>query len=174
MKRVFGVMGSACATDAEVVLRARALGAAVAARGGVLLTGATGGYPLEAARGAAEAGGWVLGISPAQDRAGHEALGMPLEPHDVIVYTGFGYKGRNVINIRGCDAVLFVAGSVGTLNEFTIAYDEGKVMGVLSGSGGLSDRFPEIVMACAKPTAARIVHDRDPKSLVEAVAALLG
>jgi hypothetical protein len=53
-----------------------------------------------------------------------------------------------------------VAGGMGTLNEFTIAVDEGKVVGVLGGTGGIADeierllphvRRPENVMIEAQP-----------------------
>ena len=35
--------------------------------------------------------------------------------------------------------MILVAGGIGTLNEFTIAYDEGKVIGLLHGTGGAAD-----------------------------------
>ncbi len=59
----------------------------------------------------------------------------------MIIFTGFGYKGRNVINVRCADIVLILGGATGTLNEFTIAYDEGKIIGVLEGSGGIADHI---------------------------------
>ncbi len=169
MKTVIGVMGSAEMDSTEVAHRARILGQAVARRGGAVLTGATTGYSHEAALGAAEEGGMTLGVSPALNREAHAAISYPFEPFDVILYSGFGYKGRNVLNVRGCDGVLFVAGATGTLNELTIAHDEGKVMGVLTGSGGLSDRFREILDLSPKPTGSIAFYDPDPEVLVEAV-----
>jgi hypothetical protein len=114
-------------------------------------------------------GGFALGISPAQDRREHsERYGLPDHGADVIVYTGFGYKGRNVINVRSADVVIIFGGATGTLNEFTIAYDEGKIIGVLEGSGGVADHIGEIIQFCKKTTGSVVVFDNDPERLVEA------
>ena len=91
----------------------------------------------------------------------------------MIVYTGFGYKGRNVINIRSSDIVLFFGGATGTLNEFTIAYDEGKIIGVLEGSGGIADHVREILRYCNKPTTGSVLFDRQPVTLIESCLAAL-
>lgn len=173
MKPVFGVMGSSRADSSEVLAKATELGRQLARRGAVVLTGATTGYSLAAALGAAEAGGLVLGVSPYVDRAEHARMNGPLEPFAAILYSGFGCKGRNVLNIRGCDAVLFVSGSMGTLNEFTIAYDEGKTIGVLTGTGGYSDTYAGLAANAGKQTGARVAYESDPGALVAMTWALL-
>ena len=86
---------------------------------------------------------------------------------DAIIYTGFGLKGRNVVLVRSCDVVLFIAGSIGSLNEFTIAYDEGKVIGCLTGTGGVADEVERLVRTFQKQTKARIVYDDDPAMLID-------
>jgi uncharacterized protein (TIGR00725 family) len=91
---------------------------------------------------------------------------LPDDGADVIIYTGFGYKGRNVINVRSADIVLIIGGATGTLNEFTIAYDEGKIIGVLEGSGGVADHLNEIIEFCKKPSTGAVFLDRDPVKLV--------
>jgi predicted Rossmann-fold nucleotide-binding protein len=50
-----------------------------------------------------------------------------------------------VVLVRSCDIVIFLSGSIGSLNEFTIAYDEGKVIGCLTGTGGVADEVEGIV-----------------------------
>ncbi len=123
---------------------AESLGAAIAQAGCFLVTGATTGLPALVATAFRKQGGFALGISPAENRAEHvQRYGLPEDGADVIVYTGFGYKGRNVINIRSSDIVIIFGGATGTLNEFTIAYDEGKIIGVLEGSGGVADHIRE-------------------------------
>ena len=91
----------------------------------------------------------------------------------MIVYTGFGYKGRNVINVRSTDLVIIFGGATGTLNEFTIAYDEGKIIGILEESGGVADHIKEIVEFCKKPTRGLVIFNKDPEKLVEMCLAAL-
>lgn len=147
---------------------ADALGAAIAKADCVLITGATTGLPDLVARACRKHGGFALGVSPAENRREHvERYGLPLDGADVIVYTGFGYKGRNVINVRTADIVLIFGGATGTLNEFTIAYDEGKIIGVLEGSGGIADRIREIIQFCNKPTAGAVFFSDHPERLVQ-------
>ncbi|HEV8721703.1 MAG TPA: hypothetical protein VGW77_13820 [Candidatus Binatia bacterium] len=171
-KPVVGVMG-ASANDAlseaeasRLKALAEKLGVAVAKQECILVTGATTGLPDLVAKAFRMNGGFALGISPAENRQDHLArFGLPEDGADVIIYTGFGYKGRNVINVRSSDIVLIVGGATGTLNEFTIAYDEGKIIGVLEGSGGVTDHMREIIKFCNKPIGT-IVFDRDPVNLV--------
>ena len=180
-KPVVGVMGASAndaltAREAERVKSlAEGLGAAIAGQGCILITGATTGLPDLVARAFRKNGGFALGVSPAENRQEHVAhYGLPEAGADVIIYTGFGYKGRNVINVRSADIVLILGGATGTLNEFTIAYDEGKIIGVLEGTGGIADHIREIVELCKKPTAGKMIFELDPARLVERCVAALG
>ncbi len=170
MKTKIGVMGSAAeASSSQIAETARVLGEAIAARDLVLLTGATTGVVHLVGKTAHDAGAFHLGISPAENEREHvEVFGLPTDACDAIVYTGFGLKGRNVVLVRSCDIVLFIAGSIGSLNEFTIAYDEGKVIGCLTGTGGVADEAQQIVARLQKQTKSRIVGDDDPARLIEA------
>lgn len=163
-----GVMGGATGVrSADHLARAHALGRAVARAGCVLITGACPGLPLAAACGAKEAGGTVVGISPAVGLSEHVGkYQSPQQFHDVLVFTGSGLMGREVVNIRTSDVVVIVGGRSGTLGELAIAYDEGKVIGVLTGTGGITDLIPDILAACAKETGARAIYDADPERLV--------
>jgi uncharacterized protein (TIGR00725 family) len=93
--------------------------------------------------------------------------GLPDDVSDVIVYTGFGLKGRNVISVRSADVVVIFGGATGTLNEFTIAYDEGKIIGILEGTGGIADHIREIIQFCKKPTRGVVLFDTYPEQLVQ-------
>jgi uncharacterized protein (TIGR00725 family) len=173
-KPVVGVMGASAqdalsASDATRLKGlAEALGAAIAAHGCILVTGATTGLPDLVAQAFRKQGGFAVGVSPAENRGEHTArYGLPEDGADAIIYTGFGYKGRNVINVRSADVVLIVGGATGTLNEFTIAYDEGKVVGVLEGSGGVAEHIREIIRFCDKPAIGQVFFDSDPAKLVE-------
>ena len=92
---------------------------------------------------------------------------MPPDAADLIIYTGFGLKGRNVVNVRSADIVIIFGGATGTLNEFTIAYDEGKVIGVLEGSGGCADHIKEVIDFCKKPSRATVLFGSDAEKLIE-------
>lgn len=163
-----GVMGGAGDIDSpDRMARAHDLGRAIAASGCVLVTGACPGLPLAAACGAKEAGGVVVGVSPAANLTEHVGrYGSPTAFHDVLVYTGSGLMGREVINVRTSDVVVIVGGRSGTLGELAIAYDEGKPIGVLTGMGGVGDMARAILAVCAKDTGSEVVYDDDPARLV--------
>ena len=162
-------MGSAggVLTDDQIAL-ARRLGAEIARRGALIVTGACPGLPHAAVLGAHDQGGESLGVSPAHSREEHvELYESPLEPYTMMVFTGSGLMGREVHNIHSSDFVIFLGGRSGTLGEFCIAYDEGKLIGVLTRSGGISDRFGEIATMFEKQTGAILIQDDDPIRLVD-------
>ena len=166
-----GVMGSAgnIALKGESVESiAVNLGKAIAKRGCILFTGETNGLPGKVIEGVREAGGITVGCSAAHSFEEHrEKYFLPEIGSDVVIYTGFGLKGRNVITVRSSDIVIILSGSIGTLNEFTIAYDEGKVIGVLCGTGGVSDMIENIVKGLGKKTKAVLVYESDVEKLLD-------
>ena len=148
--------------------KAEQLGRAIASKDAVLLTGATTGLVQLVAQSAQGAGAFHIGISPGSSEGEHvEKYHLPTDACDAIIYTGFGLKGRNVVLVRSCDIVLVIAGSMGALNEFTIAYDEGKIIGCLTKTGGVADEAARIIETFQKPTKARISYDDDPLRLVD-------
>lgn len=168
LKLTVGVMGTASGgSTPEVKELVFAMGQDIAERGFVLITGACPGLPYECARGAHSRGGLSIGISPAlsQDEHVHKYF-SPVDVFDVLVYTGSGLMGREVINIRSSDMVVIVGGSSGTLGEFAIAYDEGKVIGILQGSGGITTQIPQLVTSFGKDTGAHVIYEKDPHTLI--------
>lgn len=163
-----GVMGSAGGKiDPEIRRLMRRLGAAIARRGHVLITGACPGLPHETVLGAKAAGGFVVGISPALNLDEHVTkYKSPTRGYDAIIYTGSGLMGREIENIRSCDVVIFAGGRSGTLGEFAIAYDEGKVIGALTNSGGITEHLKNIINLVNKKTGATICYDDDPERLI--------
>lgn len=169
MKIQIGVMGSAGGplSDRELNL-ARRLGRRIAERDGIIVTGACPGLPHAAVLGATERGGLSFGVSPALSREEHvNVYDSPLEPYTIIAFTGSGLMGRETHNIHSSDFVLFVGGRSGTLGEFCIAYDEGKLIGVLTNSGGISNEYTRIAQLVKKATGSVILTDDDPESLVD-------
>ena len=173
MNRQIGVIGS-YEEDAEGEEKAFVIGKEIAKSGCNLLTGGCTGLPYAAIKGAKEEGGCTIGISPALDEKEHlEGYHYPVDGHDVLIYTGFGYKGRNVILIRSCDAVIATSGRMGTLNELTIAYGLRKVIGLLKGVPGASGEFERLAKSIGRPDRT-IVSDEDPRKLVQKVIEAIG
>lgn len=159
-----------CSKDA--LEKAKELGRQVVFQGAILTTGATTGFPYWAAIGAKEAGGISIGLSPAATEKEHiETYELPVDYMDMIVYTGFGYPGRNLMLTRASDAVLVGCGRMGTLNEFTIAFEDKKPIGVLTGTGGMADMIQEIIERAHRP--GNVIYDSDPKKLVERIIELI-
>ncbi len=173
MKLRIGVMGSAqgpTIQNQESIRKSIEMGEAIAKADCILVNGACPGLPDEAAYGAHKAGGMVMGVSPAFSEKEHiENYKSPHEYYDIIIYTGLGLMERDIINIRSSDAIILLGGGVGTLNEFTVAYSEGKTVGVLTDTGGVSDHIDEILKICNREVNGRVVFDNDPNKLLEKV-----
>ena len=90
----------------------------------------------------------------------------------VIVYTGFGYSGRNLFLTRASDAVVTACGRMGTLNEFTIAFEDNKPIGILTGTGGTADYIQDII-AKSHRGPGKVIFNDDPKALVQELIELI-
>lgn len=164
-----GVMGSSGGfIPPEVSGRVYELGREIARRGYVLITGACPGLPHEAVKGVKSVGGVVVGVSPALNFEEHVVkFHSPVHGYDALIYTGSGLMGREIENIRSCDVVVFAGGRSGTLGEFSIAYDEGKVIGILEGTDGITEHLQTIVSFVKKETGAVVVCSHDPGELLD-------
>ncbi len=154
----------------DALTKAEAVGREIAKAGMTLVTGATTGTPYWAAKGAKAEGGLVIGFSPASSEVAHvKTYRLPIDYHDDIVFTGFEYSGRNWILTRAADAVIIICGRIGTLNEFTSAFEDNKPIGVLEGTGGTTDYIREILVKSHRGMG-RVIFSSDPKELVMLVA----
>lgn len=166
------VSGGAEGENAEKALDlARKVGEEIARRGHVLITGATSGVPFEAALAAKKAGGSNIGFSPAGSKEEHtKKYRLPGEDSvfDHIIYTEAGYAGRNLLMVRSSDATIVIDGRMGTLNEFTAAFEENEIVGVLEGSGGVADEIRHL-LEVAKKGQRKVIFDSDPVKLVDKV-----
>ena len=160
-----------CGVDA--LDKAKELGREIARQGAVLVTGATTGFPLWASMGVKEAGGISIGISPAASEREHvEIYKLPLDYMDLVIYTGFGYPGRDLLLTRSADAVVCGCGRIGTIHEFTIAFEDGKPIGIFEGPWEMGAELQEIITKGHRPNN-EIVQGTDPKKLVADVIALV-
>jgi hypothetical protein len=124
------------------------VGAALAAAGAVLLTGGLGGVMEAASRGAARAGGLVVGILPGFSRTdANPWVAVP-------IVTGMD-QARNVILVRSSDAVIAVGGRYGTLSEIALALKLGvPVVALRSWRLTPPERFRVDLLTAATPAEA--------------------
>ena len=145
-----------------------------------VVTGACNGVPQAAVLGAQSAGGSAIGFSAYTSEEIHVQNGAPVEGFKEINYIPADYqyrdyirychKYRNVSSVAFVDAAIFINGRIGTINEFTIAYDMGKIIGVVHGSGGAADELiPEILRKINKPSESIVIFKSDPEVLVSKI-----
>ena len=91
---------------------------------------------------------------------------------DLIIYTGFGYPGRDLLLTRSADAVICGCGRIGTIHEFTVAFEDGKPIGIFEGTWEMGAELEEIIAKGHRPNS-KIVVGNDPKKLLEDVITLV-
>lgn len=147
--------------------KAKEVGREIAKHGAIINTGATTGFPFYAALGAKDECGFSIGFSPAATEHEHvETYKLPLDYMDVIVYTGFGYSGRDILLVRSSDAIIIGPGRIGTLNEFAVAFEDKRPIGILEGDWKTADFLREVLGAAHRPNE-NIIFGSDPKAIVE-------
>lgn len=147
--------------------KAKEVGREIARHGAIVTTGATTGFPMYAAMGAKDECGFSIGFSPAANEREHvETYKLPLDFMDVVVYTGFGYSGRDLLLVRSSDAVVIGCGRIGTLNEFAVAFEDRRPIGILEGSWETDEILKNVIKEAHRPND-KIIYDADPKRLVE-------
>lgn len=117
-KPIIAVIGASDAGD-ELTKIALDAGRLIAQNGWILVTGGLDGVMEAASKGAAEAGGTVVGILP-QDSTEHANRHVAIP-----IATNMGHA-RNAIIAHTADALIAVGGGFGTLSEIAIARKLGK------------------------------------------------
>lgn len=153
---------------------AKELGREIARQGCVLSTGATSGFPHASAQGYKEARGiFSLGLSPAADAKEHTDLYLlPLDSCDVIIYTGFGFPVRDIMLTKSSDAMIIGCGRIGTIHEFTVAFEANMPIGILEGSWATDEVIRDIIRNSNR-TNPNIVFDSNPKRMIERLVAMV-
>ena len=147
--------------------KAKEVGREIAKHGAIITTGATTGFPLYAAMGAKDECGFSIGFSPAASEREHlETYKLPLDYMDVVVYTGFGYSGRDLLLVRSSDAVIIGCGRIGTLIEFSVAFEDHRPIGILEGTWETDEILRRVIETAHRPNG-KIIYDSDPKAMME-------
>jgi len=147
----------------------------------ILVTGACSGIPYKVASNAAKKNVEVFGYSPANNFSGQKQFASQ---DDQSVYKKLFYipnnfplnsdslvckKYRNVVSIANCDAGIIISGRWGTMNEFTNLYDMEKVIGVLTGTGGIADELQRLLKKIIKKNKSVVIFDSSPDRLVRKI-----
>jgi hypothetical protein len=151
----------------SVIPIAKEIGREIARQGAQIMTGATSGFPMYSAEGAKEVGGFSFGLSPAASKKEHEEVyRLPLKALDAVVYTGFGFPGRDLMLVRSSDAMIIGCGRIGTIHEFTVAWEANMPLGVVEGEWA-TDEVIRDIMKNSNRTNPNVIFEKDPKKLVE-------
>ncbi len=140
VKATVAVCGSGRLPAQELEELAESVGEEIIRAGMNLVTGGLGGVMEAASRGAARAragghgDGTIVGILPGQDK------GVANPYCDLILPTGLGIA-RNLLVVQASDAVVIVHGGSGTLSEAAFAWQLGKPVVALTGSGGWAGKL---------------------------------
>jgi|AntAceMinimDraft_13_1070369.scaffolds.fasta_scaffold05136_4 hypothetical protein len=166
---VYGARHSNTTKSFNALEQAQKLGGFIASNNCILTIPATTGFSFWVGKGSHNTGGQVIGFSPAANEHEHRTVyNMPTEYMDMLVYSGFGYAGADLLLSRSSDAIIFGYGGLETVHEFWVAFQENKPIGILKGEWetdeilfgllrGQEDTFDH----------SRIIFDKDPKNLVE-------
>jgi len=120
MRKQVAVIGAGgCEEGSEAWRLAEEVGRRLAEAGATVVCGGLGGVMEAAAKGAAAAGGDVIGILPTSESA-------DANPHCThVVATGIGH-GRNLAVVSSGEAVIAIGGEWGTLSEIGFARAIGR------------------------------------------------
>lgn len=192
MKYKIGIFGSAVDDNKKALAVAKDLGKELSKyKNIILITGASTGLPYMIASTAQKLGSKVWGFTPETSLKMHKDA---FPDNDSSIFTRLFYvpkyykklffinenlifksdklarqNYRNVISTVNCDAAIIISGRWGTLNEFVNLYDTGKVIGILTGTGGIADELESLVKKIPKKTNAIVYFDNSPKKLISKI-----
>lgn len=181
-KYKIGVYGSAILENDDILKRAKNLGRELGKYDLTLITGAGRGLPYQVVSQAKKenSGIEILGYPPALNlKELKKYTGDDLSIYTKLFYVplsfplaaniGANRQYRNVISTTNCDAGIIISGRWGTLNEFINLYQTGKIIGILTGTGGIADELPRLMKKITKESESKVVFNDDPKELVKEV-----
>lgn len=180
MKYKIGIFGSAVIHNEELLFKARALGKALGKYNLTLITGGGKGIPYQVVSEAKKKNGKIKiwAFPPVLDKESLKAYTTDdISIYDKITYIpeNYVFSGsvhacrlyRNQVATNTCDAGIIISGRWGTLNEFTNLQEGGKVIGVLTGTGGIADELPNIVSKVQKQNTATVIFSDNSDELIQ-------
>lgn len=186
MNYKIGIFGSSVDEGKDITEKAILVGNILAEyKNLILITGAGKGIPYIVAKTAADKGVKIWGFPPVIDSSTQKTYAGE---DDVSFYTKILYvpkitpfhtsvdasrQYRNLQATFTSDAGIIIAGRWGTLNEFTNLFGMGKIIGILTETGGIADELKSLLKKINKPTQADIIFDDDPNRLIQRIFASL-
>lgn len=175
-KHLVGVISSAVSIQNQKEIDSFThLGANLAKHNINIATGAAIGISHLIGAGAKEAGSKLIGFSPSSNALTHsrQVDNAPINNFDSIHFNGNGFTARSLEFVSSVDALIMVAGRMGTLSEFTIGFEEGIPIFILKGYGGISDHIEEIISHADKEGLIPPIITSDINELTEKLLQLL-
>lgn len=180
--KYIGVFGSAVINNEDILLKAKELGKALSKHNLTLITGAGKGLPYQVVSEAKRLNKHVKlwGFPPVLDKEAFEAYTLDdISIYDKITYipADFAFANsiqacrlyRNAASTNQCEAGIIISGRFGTLNEFTNLQEQSKIVGVLTGTGGIADELQQIVTKVTKEGTKTVIFNSNPKALINEV-----
>lgn len=176
-----GIFGSAVDEGEETREKVRELGRVLSKYSDkiILVNGVCGGMPLEVIKEAKKHSSievWGYSSNTCKDDQLKEYVDVDLTLYTKIDYIDSGLvntnnnqvskKLRNLLMVISCDAGIILSGRWGTMSEFSFLMDFGKIIGVLTGTGGFADQIHHLNQIIKKPTSAKLFFDSSPDRLV--------
>ncbi len=130
------------------------IGTYLAERGIEVVTGGCSGIPALCIESAYHAGAKTIGYFPHSDHNEYYDRQHEENVHDIKFYSTAhfitGFTARSLEMIKNVDAAIVLNGRIGTLSEFGIAIEEGLPLGIIEGTGGITDELKTIVRVAKK------------------------
>lgn len=165
-----GVISSAVEPEnKDLINEAKDIGKILASLNIDIHTGASIGYAQIIGASAKNNGSRLIGYSPAKNSFLHQKKmdNAPIVDFDEVYFNENGFTARSLNFLTSVDAVIMLAGRMGTLSEFTIALEEGIPVFVLKGFGGISDDIEQILSLSNKETRSNASVFSNKKELIK-------
>jgi len=133
-----------------------------------IITGGCLGVPGLIVQKAKQLGINTVAYSPDKDGNKHNKRSDNLALHYFNEIKHFsGLTARSLAMIKDADCILMLNGRIGTLSEFTIALEEGKKVGVITDTGGISDHVQYILEVAKKEFPNQAFFSSKPKEVID-------
>jgi len=153
----------------EHKILAQKIGEYLFEKGITVVTGGCTGIPSVVIEKAHELGGNTVGYFPNSGDFDHCIIDGN---HKLEFYTEKcfvkGFTARSLEMIKNVDAAIVLNGRIGTLSEFGIAVEEGLPLGVIEGTGGVTDELQRLTKLVKKEFPNNdIIFDKDYKKVID-------